>query len=78
MAYELPDFPVGIVYKTPTTIGTIDHKKFESKETLMEHLNTLRGTSSEVDITVYKMSTEIDPVTNKDKVVCRYHNIPKN
>ena len=76
MAYELPDFPLGIVYRTDTTHGMINYTDFESKEALMDHINDL-NTASDMVITVYKMSTEIHPVTKQDQVVCRYHDVPK-
>ena len=76
MSYELPDFPLGIVYRTNTSRGVINYTDYESKEALMEYLNKFNS-EPDVVITVYKMSTEINPATKQEQVVCRYHDVPK-
>jgi len=74
--YELPDFPIGVVCKTPTSRDVIDHKQFESKSVMLDHLNLL-NTPDNVEIVIIKKYTDIDAVTKQEKVTCKYHTLPK-
>ncbi len=78
MSYELPDFPIGIVYKSNTISGVIDYKKAESKEHLATYLDTLLNDPMlpNCEITIYKKSIEYDPELKKDREVCRFHKFP--
>jgi hypothetical protein len=79
MSYELPDFPMGIVWKSDKVSGVIDYTKFESKPKLTEYLNQLfiDGLLPNLEITIYKKSIEYDPELKKDREVCRFHKFQK-
>jgi hypothetical protein len=83
MTYELPDFPIGIVYKSDRESGVINCAKFESKDQLMIYLNQLMVDNivdilmPNFEITIYKKTIEYDPELKKDREVCRFHKFPK-
>ena len=77
MTYELPDFPIGIVYKSNTISGVIDYKKAKSKEQLATYLNTLLNDPMlpNCEITIYKKTIEYNNLLKINFIKTTRHDI---